>query len=184
MEVSVTNTPDDQYPTKPLDEQRIDESLHGLVTGAGVPRVPVKTHMLHDYKQLPLTENARPLCTWPLDTTEGRAKLHQVLNQSSPSLWDMCERGSYQFRVCNLAVHFSSWEPEDRKGELVEGPMFHLVGPEETYHSGADGVFLSLQQLALLEGLPPWDPPVVLRAERVPTRNRRMRLALMFIGRG
>jgi hypothetical protein len=149
-----------------------------------VGKVPVLLGMLSDYKALPILPTSPPVCTWSLAETKGRARLHQCINGAGPSLWDMCEKGPYQFLVEHLAANFTSWEPEDRPGELVEGPMFYLIGPNEILHSGSDGVYLSLQQLAMLEGAPPWNPPVVMRAERAPTRNRRMRLALSFIGRG
>jgi hypothetical protein len=173
-------------------EQREDGSAVDLTTAEVIPaqqfdanlqRLPAIVGMLSDYKVLPILPTSPPVCTWSLAETKGRARLHQCINGAGPSLWDMCEKGPYQFLVEHLAANFTSWEPEDKPGELVEGPMFYLIGPNEILHSGSDGVYLSLQQLAMLEGPPPWNPPVLLRAERAPTRNRRMRLALSFIGR-
>jgi hypothetical protein len=135
------------------------------------------------YDQLPQSMTSKPVCTWPLDTVWGRALLHQTIVGKNDSIWDACEKGPMEFRVQHLAAHYGEFESEESPGEIVAGPKISIVGPGGAYHTGSQWVWDSLRQLALIEGPPPWDPPVVLRAERLLTRNRRTRMALVYVGR-
>ena len=146
-------------------------------------RLAVVPTMLAHWSALPTKADMPPVCTWPLTTEEGRAMLHQVIAGQSVVLWDECEREPYTFRVRHLAAHYGEYEPEDRPGELVAGPILSLIGDGVVYHTSSETCFRSLQQLALLEGAPPWEPMVILQAQRLPTRNRRVRLALTYHGR-
>jgi hypothetical protein len=149
-----------------------------------LPAVVRAAGFLVSYEALPSTIDAPAICTWPLDTTKGRARLHQTINGKSMSLWDLCESGPFTFEVTDLAAHFASYESEDKPGEVIEGPRICMIGPKGVYQSGSEYVFRALQELAKLEGLPPWNPSVVLCATRVPTRNKRTRMALELIDRG
>lgn len=155
-------------------------------TLATVPSAPpqelVKVGILTSYESLPMSDSLPPVCTWQLTTVEGKAKLHQLIAGKSLVIWDECERGPVDIVISDLAASFGSWEPEDRPGELIEGPIFYLVGPGQAYHTGSALVYRAMQQLALIYGPPPWHPPVILRCERVPTRNRKMRLAVTLVG--
>lgn len=147
-------------------------------------RIAIPANFLASRELVPVSAGMPAVCTWPLTESKGRARLHQVLQGAGPTLWDLCEHGSFRFVCNNLAAAFREFESEDKPGELIQGPMYFLVGPVMTYHSGSEGIFDSLMDLALLEGYPPWEPGVILQAERVPTRRKRTRMALTFIDRG
>lgn len=161
-----------------MSKQKPVENVPAVVFSA-----PVAQTMLASYETLPLTADRQPVCTWPLTDVAGRAKLHQLIAGNTLVLWDLCEQKPIEIIVSDIAASFGSYEPEDRPGELVEGPVFYLCGPQGDYHTGGGSIFRSLQQLSLIEGAPPWHPPIILRAERCPTRSRKTRLALTFIGR-
>jgi len=144
---------------------------------------PIKLHFLASSSMLPDTADKQALCTWPLDTTEGRSRLHHLLAVPSPSLWDICERGGTQICVTDLAVSYGEFESEDKPGEIQSGPIFYLLCGGNTWHTGSVNVYRSLRELAKLEGPPPWFPPVILRAERHLTRNHRTMLTVVFVGR-
>lgn len=166
----------DPKPFTALERANIDYKLAGTDIA--------NSHMLANYDNLPITAGKRPVCTWSLDTVEGRAKLHQCTQGGSFVLWDRIVTEPFQFEVTHLAASFSEWEKDEKTGELVSGPMIYLLGPTGIWHSSSEMVYRSLQELALLEGLPPWEPAVILQAERVPTRNKNVRIALTMIGRG
>lgn len=135
------------------------------------------------YDLLPQEETARPICSWPIDTAAGRARLHQVIAGTSETLWDWCSLEPVELRITDLAAHFTSWSPEDRPDEVVAGPMLSLVGPDGIYHTCSPSVHESLKQIILLEGPPPWNPAVVVRVERAQTRSKRTRLCVTLLGR-
>jgi hypothetical protein len=151
---------------------------------APIPTVIRAGGFLVAYSALPSTIDAPAICTWPLTDIKGRARLHQAINGKSHTLWDCCENGPFVFEVTHLAANFGQFESEDRPGEIIEGPRIMMIGPKGVFGSGSEYTFRALQELAKLEGLPPWNPPVVLCATRLPTRNKRTRMALELIDRG
>lgn len=159
-----------------------DRKKHGELPCDLIGVMPIQM-AIASYSNLPQTPADKPICTWDLSTTEGRARLHQVISGESYSLWDSCESGELLITVSDMAAHFSSFQPQDGDGELVAGPMLTLIGPNRSYHSGSANVYESLRQLMLLEGPPPWNPPVRLRISRAPTRNKRTRCVVAYIGR-
>ena len=163
-----------------VEQERIDQILK---TGEALPVIRTPGILAH-YSNLPVAADNVPVCTWPLDAIEGRVLLHRIINGLSLAIWDMCEKDSCLIQVTHLAACFREYESEDKPGEVISGPLIYLVGPKGTYHTGSEMVFRSLQELAKIEGPPPWNPAVVLQAERVPTRNRRTRIALTLVGRG
>lgn len=145
------------------------------------PLAPV-SRSIAVYEDLPHTVADRPICSWPLDTVEGRARLHQVISGTSSVLWDQCESAPLEILITDLAAHYSSWESAENPGELIAGPMLTMIGPSGQWHTGSDAVYESLRQLMMLEGPPPWNPALWLRVSRAPTRNKRMRMAVVYLG--
>jgi len=135
------------------------------------------------YDLLPHTPDASPMCTWPLDTEAGCVKLHAVMQGGGITLWDVIGVNPITITVDHLAAHYGEFESESRPGEMVKGPIISLLGPMGTWHTNSEWVWLSIIQLIQLIGPPPWLPPVILRAERMTTRKRNVRMALTFIGR-
>jgi len=139
--------------------------------------------ILTSLQYLPSLPGHTPLASWPLDTPQGRAKLHSVLLGDSVSLWRAVANGPLVLAVEDLACSYGEW-PDDREQSGVRtGTVFYLVTNDIVYRTSSEGAFRTLRTIADLEGPPPWRPAILVKCYRAPTDQGNTRLAIVLQGR-
>lgn len=134
--------------------------------------------MLSHYSALPNAEGAGLMTTLDLGVRANVVLVQNALHGESESLWD--QKPERIIRVADLIAHYTSYVSEET-GEEQSGPMLTLLGPDGVFHTGSQYAFRSLQDIAFLQGRPPWIPPIMIRAVRVKSRNKREFQSLVLV---
>lgn len=134
--------------------------------------------MLSHYSSLPSSEGAGLMTTLDLGVRANVIAVQNALHGESESLWD--QKPERIIRVADLIAHYTSYVSEET-GEEHSGPMLTLLGPDGVFHTGSQYAFRALQDIAFLAGRPPWIPPIVIRAVRVTSRNKRQFQSLILV---
>jgi len=139
--------------------------------------------ILAHWSALPQNESAPVLATWDITTVAGKNRLAVALTAPAETLWDMCEKGNFNFEVDDIAVTFEEYESEEKPGEIISGPVLTLFSPSGRYRTGSEPAFRALQRIAQAIGQPPWHPPIQCIALRRFSRNRKSYLHIQYLGR-
>lgn len=134
--------------------------------------------MLSHYSSLPSAEGAGLMTTLDLAVRANVILVQNALHGESESLWD--QKPERIIRVADLIAHYTSYVSEET-GEEQSGPMLTLLGPDGVFHTGSQYAFRSLQDIAFLQGRPPWIPPIMIRAVRITSRNKRQFQSIVLV---
>lgn len=134
--------------------------------------------ILAHYSALPHSPQAGISTTLDLTQPANVVLVQNVLASDDGTTWEMPPDAP--FKVSDLIFHFVE-KIDPKTGEDVSGPMMSMVGPDGVYHSGSQYAYRDLQRIALLRGMPPWHPPIVVRAVRSRSRNGKDYQSLMLV---
>lgn len=99
----------------------------------------------------------------------SKALIFNAMNDNDGNVSDVLDAGG-TLRVTDFMAYPVQLVNQD--GELVDAIRCVLVTDEgETYGTVANGVFSSLQKIAAVCGMAPWNPALVVRPVRKKTRN-------------
>lgn len=102
---------------------------------------------------------------------ESKIAIYNAMNNTVGSIRSLIGAKNDTLRVSNIIAHMIQLLDE-KTGEIVSVPRLVLVTPEgEGYHAVSNGMLSSMKKLIGLFGPAPWEPPVVIKPRRVPTRS-------------
>lgn len=110
------------------------------------------------------------MTTLDLSNPDGPIMLQNILAGGGTSLWDL--PADTIVRVEHVTAH-GALVTDEATGEVTEKALITLSGPDGIFHTGSMYAFRALQLIGMLRGAPPWQPPVAIKAIRVPSRNKR-----------
>lgn len=134
--------------------------------------------MLSHYNSLPSQEGAGLMTTLDLAIRSNLVMVQAAMCGDSESLWD--QKPERIIRVSDLIAHYAEYMNEE-SGEIQSGPMLTLIGPDGIFHTMSQFAFRALQSIAYLQGRPPWVPPIMIRAVRVNSRNKRQFQSILLV---
>lgn len=171
-------------PTKPATDSQQSSDLPSIVDAAvnatpiRPPALAVQLGVLAHYSDGPMTDDAGIITTLDLRDPMAQVELQQALAGDSESLWDV--KPDHIIRVEHVVRHYAEAQDEET-GEIRSGPMLTLIGPDGVYHTMSKYAFRSFQLIAHLRGAPPWRPPIMIRAVKPTSRNKRQYQSVQLV---
>lgn len=134
--------------------------------------------MLSHYSELPHVEGMAVMTTLDMSDPVNGLRAQQILASESESLWDM--PSDRVILVSELIAHYAeSVDPET--GEETRKAMLTMVGPGGIFHTSSKYAFRDLQHIAMLYRMPPWYPPIAIRAERRKSNSKRSYQSIILV---
>lgn len=171
-------------PTKHAKDSPASSDLPSIVESVAnaapirPPALMVQLGVLAHYSDGPMTEDDGIITTLDLRDAAAQVALQQALAGYSESLWDC--KPERIVRVEHVVRHFAEAQDEET-GDIRSGPMLTLIGPDGVFHTMSKYAFRSFQLIAHLRGAPPWLPPIMIRAFKPTSRNKRQYQSVQLV---
>lgn len=153
-------------------------AVPAVIEPARPPALLVQLGVLAHYSDGPMSEDGGIITTLDLRDQSAQLQLQHALSGDSESLWDL--KPERILRAEHVIRHYAEALDEET-GEIRGAPMLTLVGPDGVFHTMSKYAFRSFQLIAHLRGAPPWRPPIMIRASKPTSRNKRQYQSVQLV---